>query len=197
MTTEKYAKKHLSREIQLIESSDERMNALPALTVYEKAIIFKYSEDGYLDLNETLRLSEGKDISNFGILLDKCLNKLPDYQGIVFRGVEMTYNELDKYRLAFINKESVTEHFFLSTSESKAKAYEWSKGNYRVLFRILSKRGKVIESVTKYKIEKEILFRYNSDFIVDNFTLDENNNVYFTELCTIWRSAKNGLICPI
>jgi hypothetical protein len=56
MTTEKYAKKHLSREIQLIESSGERLNALPELTVYEKAIIFKYSEDGYLDLNEKLTI---------------------------------------------------------------------------------------------------------------------------------------------
>jgi hypothetical protein len=79
MTTEKYAKKHLSREIQLIESSEERLNASPELTVYEKAIIFKYSEDGYLDLNERLRLSEGKDISDFGIFLDECLSKLPDY----------------------------------------------------------------------------------------------------------------------
>lgn len=179
MTTEKYAKKYLSREIQLIESSEERMNASPELTVHEKAIICKYSEDGYEDLNERLRLNEGKDISDFGMLLDESLSKLPDYQGIVFRGVEMTYGELNKYRLAFINKESVTEHFFLSSSESKAKAYEWSKGNHRVLFRILSKRGKVIESVTKYKVEKEILFRYNSNFIVDSFTFDENNNVYF------------------
>ena len=178
MTTEDYAKEYLFREIKEIENS-HRLNVLTELIVYEKAIIYKYSEDGYLDLNEKLRLSEGKDISVFGLLLDECLSKLPDYQEIVFRGVEMTYNELDKYRLAFINKTSVTEHFFLSTSESKAKAYEWSKGNCRVLFRILSKRGKSIESATKYKIEKEVLFRYNSDFIVDNFTFDENNNVYF------------------
>ena len=178
MTTEKYAKEYLFREIKEIEKS-HRLNVLTELTVYEKAIIYKYSEDGYLDLNEKLRLSEGKDISIFGLLLDECLSKLADYQDVVYRGVEMSYNELDKYRLAFDDKITITEHFFLSTSESKAKAYEWSKGNYKVLFRILSKRGKSIESVTKYKVEKEILFRYNSDFIVDNFTFDENNNVYF------------------
>jgi hypothetical protein len=178
MTTEKYANEYLYREIREIENNIG-LNAIPDLTVYEKAIIFKYSDDGYEDLNERLRLSERKDISDFGILLDECLSKLSDYRGIVFRGVEMTYNELDKYRLAFINKKSVTEHFFLSTSESKAKAYEWSRGNYKVLFRILSKIGKVVESVTKYKTEKEILFRYDSDFIVDNFTFDENNNIYF------------------
>jgi hypothetical protein len=178
MTTETYAKEYLFREIQEIENSN-RLNVLPALTVYEKAIIYKYSEDGYLDLNERLRISEGKDISSFGLLLDECLSKLPDYQGIVYRGVEMTYNELDKYRLAFIEERGVTEHFFLSTSESKEKAYEWCKGRYRVLFRILSKRGKLIKSIAKYEVEREVLFRYNSNFAVDNFIFHENNDIYF------------------
>jgi hypothetical protein len=59
MTTEEYAKEYLTREIQEIENSN-RLNVLTDLTVYEKAIIYKYSEDGYLDLNERLRVSEGK-----------------------------------------------------------------------------------------------------------------------------------------
>ena len=51
MTTEQYAKKYLFREIKEIEISN-RLNVLTELTVYEKALILKYSEDGYEDLNE-------------------------------------------------------------------------------------------------------------------------------------------------
>jgi hypothetical protein len=165
MTIEKYATKHLSREIQLIESSEERMNALPELTVYEKAIIFKYSEDGYEDLNEKLRQSEGKDISNFGILLDECLGILPDYQNVVYRGEGLTDSELERYFLAFKHNEPLREYFFTSSSKSRLKAYEWCREKNRVLMEIFSFSGKAIEYTSKYPAEKEVLFRYNSDFL--------------------------------
>jgi hypothetical protein len=160
MTTEKYAKKHLSREIQLIESSEERLNVLPELTVYEKAIIFKYSEDGYFDLNEKLRLSEGKDISDFGILLDECLSKLPDYQGRVYRGVDLSKYDLKRYSEAFQNNILITESFFISTSESQLASRMFGRN---VQFQIISKTGKSIREITKFE-EKEILFRYNITF---------------------------------
>lgn len=79
MTTEEYAKEYLFREIKEIETSN-RLNVLTGLSVYEKAVILKYSVDGYEDLNEKLRLSKGENISVFGMLLDECLSKLPDYQ---------------------------------------------------------------------------------------------------------------------
>jgi ADP-ribosyltransferase exoenzyme len=178
MTTEKYAKKHLSREIQLIESSTERLNALPELTVYEKAIIFKYSEDGYFDLNEKLRLSEGKDISDFGIHLDECLSKMRDYQDVVYRGITLTDSELERYRLSFNDNEPLREYFFVSSSKSRLKAYEWCNKRNKVLFEIFSFKGKVVEFASKYPAEKEILFRYNSDFWIEDFIFDEERNLY-------------------
>ena len=178
MTTEKYAKKHLSREIQLIESSDERMNTLPELTVYEKAIIFKYSEDGYLDLNERLRLSEGKDISDFRILLDESLSKLPDYQGIVFRGVDFPKYKIDEYITKLSNNEFVTETAFLSTSLKVNEAYKYGM----TTLRIFSERGKFIGSISKYQNEKEVLFRYNTTFEIIAVDFDKENNKYFISL---------------
>lgn len=161
MTIEEYAKKHLSREIQLIESSEERLNALPELTVYEKAIIFKYSEDGYEDLNEKLRLSEGKDISAFGILLDECLKKLPDYQRRVYRGVNLNKYDLNRYLEAFQNNTFVTESFFISASESQLASRMFGRN---VQFQIISKTGKSIREIAKFEDEKEVLFRYNTSF---------------------------------
>lgn len=160
MTTEKYAKEYLFHEIQLIESSEERLNALPELTVYEKAIIFKYSEDGYEDLNEKLRLSEGKDISDFGMLLDKCLGKLPDYQGRVYRGVDLSKYDLNRYSEAFQNNILITESFFISTSESQLASRMFGRN---VQFQIISKTGKSIREITKFE-EKEVLFKYNISF---------------------------------
>jgi hypothetical protein len=178
MTIEEYAKKYLFREIHLIESSEEGLNALPGLTVYEKAIIFKYSEDGYLDLNEKLRLSEGKDISDFGLLLDECLSKLPDYQDVVYRGEGLTDSELERYYLAFKHNEPLKECFFASSSKSRLKAYEWCREKNKVMFEIFSFKGKVIEYASKYPAEKEVLFRYNSDFWVEDFIFDEERNLY-------------------
>ena len=154
MTPDEYAKKHLSREIQLIESSEERLNALPELTVYEKAIIFKYSQDGYEDLNEKLRQSEGKDISAFGILLDECLSKLSDSQEIVFRGVEFPKYKMDEYLIKFSNNEYVTENAFLSTSLKANEAYKYGM----TTLRIFSEKGKAIGSISKYQNEKESYF---------------------------------------
>jgi hypothetical protein len=178
MTIEEYAKKYLSREIQLIESSEERVNALPELTVYEKAIIFKYSEDGYEDLNEKLRLSEGKDISAFGILLDECLSKLSNYQGIVFRGVGFPKYKIDEYLIKLSNSEYVTEKAFLSTSLKASEAYKYGT----TTLRIFSKTGKAIESISKYQNEKEILFRYNTKFEIIAVDFDKENNKYFISL---------------
>ena len=123
-------------------------------------------------------MSEGKDISEFGILLDECLSKLPDYQDIVYRGVTLTDIELERYRLAFNSNLPVREYFFASSSKSRSKAYEWCKNENKVLLEIFSFNGKLIEYVSKYPVEKEILFRYNSDFWVDDFIFDEEKNLY-------------------
>jgi len=178
MTIEKYATKHLSREIQLIESSEERMNALPELTVYEKAIIFKYSEDGYEDLNEKLRQSEGKDISDFGILLDECLSKLPDYQGIVFRGVNLPKYLIEEYFIKFERKQKITENAFLSTSLKTSEAYKYGT----IVLQIFSRTGKSVASVSRYPYEKEILFRYNCQFEIVSINFDKKDDKYFIVL---------------
>ena len=179
MTTEDYAKEYLFREIKEIENS-HHLNVLTELTVYEKAIIYKYSEDGYIDLNEILRLSEGKDISVFGVLLDKCLSKLPDYQDVVYRGDSLTMFEINQYNHRFVNQEYYKEHFFFSSSKSINKAYEYAKpykNEFSVIFTIFSEKGKDISSLAKYDIEREILFRYNSRFNV--IDIEEKENVYF------------------
>jgi predicted house-cleaning noncanonical NTP pyrophosphatase (MazG superfamily) len=136
------------------------------LTTEERTLIYKYTEDGFAYLNEFLRKNHGQEITEFGKLLDKVLSKLPNYVDIVYRVVDLTNYELEKYSVAETNNSILVEHSFVSASRSKFIAYEFGKS---CQFRIFSKRGKQIESFAKYGIhhpqsEKEVLFRPNCRF---------------------------------
>lgn len=166
MTAEEYAKEFLPFEVKEIIGT-YRLKEYPELSIYEKAIIFKYSDDGYESLNEKLR--ESKDIPELGILLNECLDKLPNYYGYVYRGCELTKSELDLYILKYNNKETISEYSFLSTSKRRSIAYEYCRGKYNVMFEILCKHGKEIESIAKHSIEREVLLKNNSTFEVIRF----------------------------
>jgi len=164
---EKYASEKLFWEINEITNS-ERLKELPKLNVYEKAIVFKYSNDGFEDLNESLRINKGKNLTEFGKLLDTVLLKLSDFEGLVFRKVFLSKSELEKYIAAYKEKKIITEQTFISTSKSRLIAMEF-KGN--TFFRIYSKTGKEIEKIAKFGIhsppnEKEVLFAPNKQFQV-------------------------------
>lgn len=77
-TPEEYSKLHLENEVAEIQNSG-RINEFPQLSVYEKSLIYKYSDDGYKAVNKSLRIHKGKSNTEFGMLLDECLLKLPNY----------------------------------------------------------------------------------------------------------------------
>ena len=162
---EQYARLHLEREVSEISNSPRIEDHLE-LSVYEKAFIYKYSEDGYEGVNELLRKSGGKENTEFGNLLAKCLGKLPDYEGLVYRSANLGKLERKKYVAALSLSQTLIEPTFVSTSKSKLIAMEF---NGNTLFRIFSKTGKAIEKIAKFGIhnppnEREVLFRPNRPF---------------------------------
>jgi len=174
-TAEEYARAFLEREIREIENS-ERNNVVSMLSVFEKALVFKYSEDGYESLNEGLRILKGKNNSEFGKLLRLTLRKLPNYVNVVYRSAKLTEAEMQRYQEAFESDDLIREYSFVSTSRSRAAAMMW---NGSVLFRILSKTGKEIEGIAKYGIfsgqnEKEVLFMPNLKFRVVGIRKDKD-----------------------
>lgn len=74
MNLEEYVNEYLEKEITIVERFN---HAYPFLSLYEKAIIYKYTEDGYENLNELLRNSNGVNINEFGIHLKNVLEKIP------------------------------------------------------------------------------------------------------------------------
>ena len=164
MDLEHYVKQHLSSALNNIIESD-RADELPNLTIYEKAIIFAYTDvngEQHQILNEKLRASKGADVSDFGHHLEATLAKLEDYEDLVFRGVDKDYCDVQKYIKAKNTKTSVTEYQFLSASKFQIIA----QGFGHVLFRIYAKRAKDIEKVSKFVREKEVIFQKCTSFKV-------------------------------
>lgn len=170
-TAEKYSKKYLNNEINEIERS-ERNSEILSLTIYEKAIIFKYSNDGFEYLNESLRKTNGENDSEFGKLLNSALAKLDNYSRLVFRGANLTKSEINKYITANKDDKILIEPTFISATKSRLIAMEYG-GN--TLFRIFSQTGKEIEKIAKFGVhnfqnEREVLFKPNSRFNVLQIT---------------------------
>lgn len=157
----RFALKRLQSEIDIILQS-ERINALPELTLEEKAIIYKYTDDGHY-VNESLYESKGTKVSEYAIYLDYCLSKLPNFEGITFRGSDLKPYEIEKYQKALDEKITITEYSFISASRIKKQADQYRR---TALFEIFSKNGKLIKKVSKFVNEQEVIFRKNSKFRV-------------------------------
>jgi len=168
---EKYVGDYLSRELNEVRNSPNA-SVEDKLSLEERVVIYKYTEDGYQQLNEDLRDKNGQNDGAFGRFLDATLEKLPDYEDIVYRAAVLTNDELQKYIDAFIKNAILVEPTFISASKSKLIAYQFS-GN--CLFRIICRTGKNIEQFAKYGIyhpqnEKEVLFKPNCKFKVLEIT---------------------------
>ncbi len=161
MDLEEYAKSHLQRDIKEIENSPI-VHEDVGLSLYEKAFIYNYSEDGYENLNHYMRGNGGENDNDYGIFLAQSLEKLPNYEGLVYRRVSLTSFEFRNYTNAQKFQKPITELTFTSTSKKRNIAYAYS-GDY--FFIIVSKTGKEIEKITKYK-EYEVLFLPNTQFKV-------------------------------
>ena len=175
MELKAYCQNKLLKECQEIKAS-ERNVLHPELNLYEKALIYKYSSDGYVELNKKLRSSKGKNSTDFGKLLANALEKIDNYTSTVYRKVQLTKTQQKVYKEALHNNSFVKEPTFSSTSKVRDLAMLFP-GN--TLFIINSKTGKDIEKITKFGYkdvhnEYEVLFLPNRKFEVLEF--DNHNN---------------------
>ena len=175
MDIEYYVRTHLSDSLQKIINS-RRADELLELTVYEKAVIFAYTDTAnnqHLSLNKTLWDSQGVEISDFGLCLEACLEKLEPYKGVFYRGVRAEYCDVNRYIKAYERKIILTEYNFLSVSTSQMTA----RGFGNILFRIYGKNAKNIEKVSKFENETERIFQRNTQFKVTNVS---HNGLFYT-----------------
>jgi len=142
------------------------------LNTYEKALIYYYSIDGYEQLNEDLR--DGKP-NEYEVYLNEALDKLPDYERVIFRGADLTQRQIDEYEKCCLEGELIIKPAFISASQSYFIAQQFSKGS--VVFEIKSLTGKAIGQLSFYQgsqNENEILFKSKCKFKV--FAVDKSQH---------------------
>lgn len=143
------------------------------LTEDEKYAINRYlSSESYV-LNEELRNGEAMsaDHRKWVSCLDSALEKMPEYNGTVYRSVsDFGIDDVGR----FISSHSIGQLLdfpsYLSTSEG---IYD---DTFPIQYVIMSKHGKDIRSFNK--AEREILFTRNSSFWVSKII---GNTIYMTE----------------
>ena len=169
MTLAEYANEYLEKEIRIVERFND---VYSFLTVHEKAIIYKYTEDGYESLNEQLRISNGLNISEFGVHLKNALENIPSEYNLAYRGVNLSKAQLNSYWNAFQTDEIIEEHSFISASLNENLAWAFGK----VRFTILSRNWKNISLIAKHLDEKEVVLCYSKKFKVLSY--DSENGYY-------------------
>ena len=106
--------------------------------------------------------------------LDCVLDKLPNHQGTVYRGVGLHFDE-DKYRQG--NAVCWPAFSSASTQEGVAKEFvEKKKKEEGTLFFVHSTRAKAVSQFSRFPEEQEVLFRPNTGFEVSE-TLYKRNQI--------------------
>lgn len=167
------------------ETANQLAKELPHMNKEEIVAIEMYGNTSYRSLNDYLRhANDYKGVTsdfdkqfvsyqeNFASLLNKSLDKMPNYEGVVYRGGNFDRITLDNYKAAFEAGKPITEAGFTSTSRVKAQALEGD-----TFFEIKSKNGKSIEKITEFDSEgaseSEVLFKTGSKFKI-SYIKNEN-----------------------
>ena len=140
------------------------------LSIHEKVLIYYYTLEGYQSINEELRESKN---SQYETHLNNVLTKLPNFEGLVYRGLRLSNAQLKRYIDCFISNTPIEELGFCSCSESILVARLFGNAT----FSILSKSGKSVQELSFYgsnssQNEQEVLFRSKTKFKI----LDVDNN---------------------
>ena len=164
------------------------------LKTEEEAVLKYYTTNpGYKDLNKALRGGEGVELTEEFIaqekLMNKALDKLPN----------SAYNSPDKllYRIENLTEDQIatiykkgdnftSKGFYSSTYSEDAIIDAMRNRNHTVLIRIKGKNGKLIEDLSTLPKEKEILFKSETGFKVENVGYSPNPDDFMTPIRTIW-----------
>jgi hypothetical protein len=167
----------LVQEGQKLDANRLNPEKKDELTVVEREYIRWYTGTGaggpcFRDVNQLLRDPNGynpqRDMAKvMAEHISKGLAKLPDHQGEVYRGTDLTQEQLSEYSVG----KQLVEKAFTSTSRSieKGQSYADRANSDRVpvLFVIDSKHGKSIEHLSEFqKEEQEVLFTAGTTFQV-------------------------------
>lgn len=145
------------------EMSKYGINEIEAVTLmaYTDAL---YS---YININ-ILNGYDNQTANEVSEVIESALSKLPDYKGVVYRGMHIQKDEpfYDSI-LSLSEGDEVQFPNFSSSSTNERRGRYFSRGVGRSVFlEIESKSGKFIDNLSYFGNENEVLFKRNSKFKV-------------------------------
>ena len=146
------------------------------LSGYEAAMLFAYSGNKYAPLNQFLRDNTTAPLPAFGDYLLGILIKLPAYKGMVYRSVNLTDAEFQKYEMAYKTKETISEPFFVSTSKRREVGERFGD----TFFRIITRSGRAIADFSKHQAEEEVLIPCGAIFLIRKIDRQHDGRVVIT-----------------
>ncbi len=140
------------------------------LNVAEEAVLrFYTTPKGFTGLNQALR-GEIPMTDKFRTqqrLMDNGLEKLPNYgnQGVLWRGLKNV--NLEVVQATYVKGTTVTERAFISTAYDLDDFIASSRQrDFEYIFKIEGNNGKLIEPLSTFPEEAEVLFKSNTRFEV-------------------------------
>ena len=143
------------------------------LTETDVQSIEYYTRNGYKEINGQLISGQNNKPETTRAInrLNEALEKIPNYEGTVYRGDSFdSDNKWFSFLNSIKNKEVFTYKGFMSTSEEKDVTQGFDtifKG--AAIFRINSKTGKSIKDFSDNYNELEVLFKPNTSFRIDDW----------------------------
>jgi hypothetical protein len=129
---------------------------------FQCALIKNYSDGGYHAVNQALRAGSWTPAQHMYVsMVNKALDKMPKYKGVVKRGTTLTAEQIAQYKEGHI----VQDNGFMSSSTGKGFS-----GNVRYTVTAHGIRASSIEKLSHYPGEKEVLFQARTFFKVNKVT---------------------------
>jgi hypothetical protein len=120
------------------------------LSGFEAALIKNYTDGGYSQVNAKLRSGSWTTAQHvYARMVNKALQKMPAYKGVVKRGATLGADVQKLYQVGHV----VEERAFTSTSQSNPFG-----GNTKFVVTAVGKRGAHIKKLSHYTSEDEVLF---------------------------------------
>lgn len=155
---------------------------IEGLSEAEKNVVSEYTTNSGSKWNHYLRTGDEKKLYDHSKdqieLVSKTLEAAPKYEGIVYRG--LGFNEEHNSFIEQLSEGNIfVDKGFMSTTYKKENVYgAFTSGKSAVIFEINCKSGTLIEHLSQYANEKEILLNKNSKFVIDKVEHDKINNIY-------------------
>lgn len=172
----------------LVELSNTRYMA-KYLSLEEETAVRLYTSGYYSGLNRALRgeIAITEEYKAFKELLNNALKKLPKTSSSTFYRLEKMSPEMLSKEYA-IGK-TIEKKGFTSSTYDYMSAEEMMVDDvgFNVLIKITGKNGKNIEATSKIPAEKEVLFKSNTKFIVEEIKsipspINPSENIMFIKL---------------